>query len=154
MPYHNFKDVQDVAKFLADIDFTIVGKSKGTFSPDHMAYHCNLSKGDAAFGTTYQNNPAFSGEPTVIDVLSAMSMDALDVADRNIDDFADELGFTKPSEAIRANERLQANRDRDYTVRDAQEESVSLKGEAAASREAADVLASKTGHGEHLLDTR
>lgn len=104
MPYHNFKDVQDVAKFLADIDFTIVGKSKGTFSPNHMAYHCNLSKGDAAFGTTYQNNPAYSGEPTVIDVLSAMSMEALDVADRNIDDFADELGFTKPSEAIRAYE--------------------------------------------------
>lgn len=41
-----------------------------------------------------------------------------------------------------------------HDVSEHAEPSVSLKGEAAASREAADVLASKTGHGEHLLDTR
>ena len=107
MAYHEFDKTDEVARFLADIDFTIVGRSKGTFSPNHMAYHCNLSKGDAAFGTTYQSNPAVHGEPSVTDVIAALASDATVAADYDIDDFADELGFTKPSEAIRAYEDCQ-----------------------------------------------
>lgn len=100
----NFNDQKQVARFLADIDFTIVGESKGTFSPDHIAYHCNLSKGDAAFGTTYQSNPSYSGEPTVADVIRSLASDAVDAQSFDIDTFADEMGFTKPSQAIRAYE--------------------------------------------------
>lgn len=107
MAYHEFDKTDEVARFLADIDFTIVGRSQGTFSPNHMAYHCNLSKGDAAFGTTYQSNPAVHGEPSVTDVIAALASDATAAADYGIDDFADELGFTKPSEAIRAYEGCQ-----------------------------------------------
>lgn len=100
----NLNDQKEVARFLADIDFTIMGESKGTFSPDHIAYHCNLSKGDAAFGTTYQSNPAYSGKPTVADVIRSLASDAVDAETFDIDTFADEMGFTKPSQAIRAYE--------------------------------------------------
>lgn len=104
MPYHDFEDVQEVAKFLAGIDLTINSTSQGDFSTDHIKYHCTLSDGHESFDTTYQSNPAVHGEPTVTDVIAALASDALDVADRDIDDFADELDFTKPSEAIRAYE--------------------------------------------------
>lgn len=100
----NLNDQKEVARFLADIDFTIVGESKGTFSHHHIAYHCNLSKGDAAFGTTYQSNPAYSGKPTVVDVIRSLASDAVDAETFDIDTFADEMGFTKPSQAIRAYE--------------------------------------------------
>lgn len=62
MPRYDLTDPKDVADLLAGIDFTIVGKSKGTFSPDHMAYHCNLSKGDAAFGTILDEQHVPYGE--------------------------------------------------------------------------------------------
>jgi len=104
MPRYNLTDPKGAAELLADIDFTINDTSQGTFSPDHVAYHCSLTSGSDTHNIVYQSNPRFNDEPTVADVLSAMTSDALDVADRDIDDFADELGFTKPSEAIRAYE--------------------------------------------------
>ncbi len=49
---------------------------------------------------------AVDGEPTAADVLSLLADDALAIIDNNysIDDFADEYGYTKPSQAIRAYE--------------------------------------------------
>lgn len=104
MPRYDLTDPKGAAELLADIDFTINDTSQGTFSPDHVAYYCSLTSGSDTHNVVYQSNPRFNDEPTVADVLSAMTSDALDVADRDIDDFADELGFTKPSEAIRAYE--------------------------------------------------
>lgn len=102
MPRYDLTDPKGVAELLADIDFTINDTSQGTFTPDHVAYYCSLTHGSDTHNIVYQSNPRFNDEPTVADVLSAMTSDAVDVADRDIDDFADELGFTKPSEAIRA----------------------------------------------------
>lgn len=107
MSYHNFEDVEHVASFIADLDFTIRSHSQRDFSPNHVKYYCSFTQGGTTFDTTYQCNPAFRGEPSVTDVFAALVNDAADVAGRDIDDFADELGFTKPSEAIRAYESCQ-----------------------------------------------
>lgn len=104
MPYYNFEDTQKAAKFLASLDFTIFDTSQGDFTPEHVMYHCTLSYGGESFNTTYQSNPTVHGEPTVADVVAALASDATTAADYDIDDFADEFGFAKPSEAIRAYE--------------------------------------------------
>lgn len=98
----NLSTVQGAADFLADIDFTIRDTSQGTFSPDHMAYHCALSNGSHTFYTIYQSNPKFNDAPTAADVLGSLSTEAMLAHDYGIDEFADEMGYTKPSEAIRA----------------------------------------------------
>lgn len=107
MPYYNFEDTQKAAKFLASLDFTIFDTSQGDFTPEHVMYHCTLSYGGESFNTTYQSNPTVHGEPTVADVVVALASDATTAADYDIDDFADEFGFAKPSEAIRAYEGCQ-----------------------------------------------
>lgn len=104
MPRHDLTNPKEVAELLADIDFSVNDTSQGTFTPDHVAYHCSLTYGSDTHDIVYQSNPRFNDEPTVADVLSAMTSDALDVAFTDIDAFADELGFKKPSEAIRAYE--------------------------------------------------
>ena len=104
MAYHHFDDVQEAARFIADIGFSIAGTSQGDFTSDHVKYHCNLSMGDSAFGTSFQSNPQYHDEPTVVDVLSSLCLDASSVDGVHIDDFADEMDFKKPSEAIRAYE--------------------------------------------------
>lgn len=45
MPRYNLTDPKGAAELLADIDFTINDTSQGTFSPDHVAYHCSLTSG-------------------------------------------------------------------------------------------------------------
>lgn len=100
----NFNDQTEAAKFLADIDFDIRDTSQGTFSPDHMAYHCALSKGSDTFYTIYQSNPQFNDKPTVTDVIASLSSEAMLAHDYGIDEFADEMGYTKPSAAICAYE--------------------------------------------------
>lgn len=102
MAYRNFDNARGVAAFLADIDFAIVDESQGDFTPAHVAYRCRLSVGDASFVTTYQCNPAYSGEPTVTDVVCSLASDAADAEMLSVDEFADEMGFEKPSQAIRA----------------------------------------------------
>lgn len=72
----NFNDQTEAAKFLADIDFDIRDTSQRTFSPDHMAYHCALSKGSDTFYTIYQSNPQFNDKPTVTDVIGSLSSEA------------------------------------------------------------------------------
>ena len=68
--------------------------------------YCSFTKHDITFDTTYQPPSAVDGEPTAADVLSLLADDALAIIDNNysIDDFADEYGYTKPSQAIRAYE--------------------------------------------------
>lgn len=100
---HN--DAQAVADLLSQFDFNIINEGPGDFSTQHRKYTCEFSKpGIESFTTTYQSNPPVHGQPTATDVFAALASDALAVDGLLVDTFADELGFEKPSQAIRAYE--------------------------------------------------
>lgn len=100
-----YNDAQGVAGLLSQIDFNIINEGPGDFSIKHHKYTCEFSKpGIESFTTTYQCNPDVHGQPTATDIFAALASDALAVDGRHIDDFADEMGFEKPSQAIRAYE--------------------------------------------------
>lgn len=104
----NYNDAQGVADFLSQFDFDILNEGPGDFFPSHRKYTCEFSKpGIESFTTTYQCNPDVNGSPTATDVFTALVSDALVVDGRHIDDFADDMGFEKPSQAIRAYESCQ-----------------------------------------------
>lgn len=108
----NYNDAQGVADLLSRFDFNIINESPGDFSTKHRKYTCEFSKpGIESFTTTYQCNPRFGGQPTATDVFAALASDALAVDGRHIDDFADEMGFEKPSQAIRAYESCRKTLD-------------------------------------------
>lgn len=101
----NYNDAQGVADLLSQFDFNIINEGPGDFSTQHRKYTCEFSKpGIESFTTTYQSNPDVHGQPTATDVFAALASDALAVDGRHIDDFADEMEFEKPSQAIRAYE--------------------------------------------------
>lgn len=107
----NYNDAQGVADLLSQFDFNIISEGPGDFSTQHRKYTCEFSKpGIESFTTTYQSNPDVHGQPTATDVFAALASDALAVDGRHIDDFADEMGFEKPSQAIRAYESCQTAR--------------------------------------------
>lgn len=98
-------DAREVADLLSRFDFKILREQEGDFSPSHRKYLCEFSRpGYETFSTSYQCNSEVHGQPTAADVFAALVSDALAVDGYNIDDFADELGFDKPSAAIRAYE--------------------------------------------------
>lgn len=106
----NYNDAQGVADLLSQFDFNIISEGPGDFSTQHRKYTCEFSKpGIESFTTTYQSNPDVHGQPTATDVFAALASDALAVDGRHIDDFADEMGFEKPSQAIRASAKLADN---------------------------------------------
>lgn len=108
----NYNDAQGVADLLSQFDFNIISEGPGDFSTQHRKYTCEFSKpGIESFTTTYQCNPRFDGQPTATDVFAALASDTLAVDGHHIDDFADELGFEKPSQAIRAYESCQKTLD-------------------------------------------
>ena len=101
----NYNEAQGVADLLSQFDFNIISEGPGDFSTQHRKYTCEFSKpGIESFTTTYQSNPDVHGQPTATDVFAALASDALAVDGLSIDTFADELGFEKPSQAIRAYE--------------------------------------------------
>ena len=104
MPFRGFNQVEAVARFVAGLDFAIIGTSQGDFTPEHTKYACTITASGKDFNTSYQSNPSVYGEPNLIDVLTSLAGDARLANDYEIDEFADELGFSKPSEAIRAYE--------------------------------------------------
>ena len=107
----NYNEAQGVADLLSQFDFNIISEGPGDFSTSRK-YTCEFSKpGIESFTTTYQSNPRFSGQPTATDVFAALASDALAVDGRHIDDFADEMGFEKPSQAIRAYESCRKTLD-------------------------------------------
>lgn len=98
-------DTQEVTDLISRFDFKILSEQEGDFSPSHRKFLCELSQqGYETFSTSYQCNPKVHGHPTAADVFAALVTDALNANDYNIDDFADEFGFDKPSAAIRAYE--------------------------------------------------
>lgn len=60
----DFTNVQETAKFLASINFTINSSEEGDFSPDHIKYRCTFEKQGNSFDATYQSNPEVHGDPT------------------------------------------------------------------------------------------
>ena len=99
-----YETPEQAAKFLADIHLDILNTGKGDFSPNHVKYTCQLTPryGDP-FTTDYQSNPSVHGEPTVTQVVSSLLSDSrIPDAYHDVDDFADDMGYRKPSEAIRA----------------------------------------------------
>lgn len=101
----NYNEAQGVADLLSQFDFNIINEGPGDFSTQHRKYTCEFSKpGIESFTTTYQSNPDVHGQPTATDVFAALASDALAVDGLLVDTFADELGFEKPSQAIRAYE--------------------------------------------------
>lgn len=101
----NYNEAQVVADLLSQFDFNIINEGPGDFSTQHRKYTCEFSKpGIESFTTTYQSNPDVHGQPTATDVFAALASDALAVDGLLVDTFADELGFEKPSQAIRAYE--------------------------------------------------
>lgn len=108
----NYNEAQGVADLLSQFDFNIISEGPGDFSTQHRKYTCEFSKpGIESFTTTYQSNPDVHGQPTATDVFAALASDALAVDGRHIDDFADEMGFEKPSQAIRAYESCRKTLD-------------------------------------------
>lgn len=108
----NYNESQGVADLLSQFDFNIISEGPGDFSTQHRKYTCEFSKpGIESFTTTYQSNPDVHGQPTATDVFAALASDALAVDGRHIDDFADEMGFEKPSQAIRAYESCRKTLD-------------------------------------------
>lgn len=107
-----YNDAQGVAGLLTKFDFNIINEGPGDFSTKHRKYTCEFSKpGIESFTTTYQCNRDVHGQPTATDVFAALASDALAVDGRHIDDFADEMGFEKPSQAIRAYESCRKTLD-------------------------------------------
>ena len=101
----NYNEAQGVADLLSQFDFNIINEGPGDFSTQYRKYTCEFSKpGIESFTTTYQSNPDVHGQPTATDVFAALASDALAVDGLLVDSFADELGFEKPSQAIRAYE--------------------------------------------------
>lgn len=105
MPHLN--DPKLAAQLLSGISFTINHTSRGDFSLQHVKYDCTLSYGDGEndiLHTSYQSVPSIHGEPSLTDVMMSLTSDAMAASDYDIDTFADEFGYTKPSQAIRAYE--------------------------------------------------
>ena len=99
-----YETPEQAANFLAGIHLDILNTGKGDFSPNHVKYTCQLTPryGDP-FTTDYQSNPSVHGEPTVTQVMSSLLSDSrIPDAYHDVDDFADDMGYRKPSEAIRA----------------------------------------------------
>lgn len=99
-----YETPEQAANFLAGIHLDILNTGKGDFSPNHVKYTCQLTPryGDP-FTTDYQSNPSVHGEPTVTQVVSSLLSDSrVPDAYHDVDDFADDMGYRKPSAAIRA----------------------------------------------------
>lgn len=105
-------DARWVADLLSQFDFKIIREQEGDLSPFHRKFLCEFRRpGYETFSTIYQCNLDVHGQPTAADVFAALVSDALAVDGYHIDDFADELGFDKPSVAIRAYEACKKTLD-------------------------------------------
>lgn len=99
-----YETPEQAAKFLADINLDILDTGRGDFSPNHVKYTCLLTpKHGNGFTTDFQSNPAVHGEPTITQVMGSILSDSrVPASYSDIDDFADDMGYRKPSAAIRA----------------------------------------------------
>lgn len=102
-----FNTPEDAARFLADIKLDILDTRKGTFSPHHLDYTVSLIRPTDPRGyiTHFQSNPEVHGQPTVTQIMQSVLEDSRMPEEYDIDDFADALNFSKPSEAIKAYEQ-------------------------------------------------
>lgn len=99
-----YKTREQAAQFLANFHLDILDTERGDFSPNHLKYTCKLTPNNGQpFVTEYQSNPAVYGTPTISQIMGSLLSDArIPYAYHDIDDFADDMGYRKPSAAIRA----------------------------------------------------
>ncbi len=111
MAYRNLDTVEGAARLAADVKLSVLGSSQGDLSRSHVKYLCELACNGRAFSTPYQCNPSVHGEPTVASLLYSLASDTQLAESYDVYDFADDMGFAKPSEAIRAYEQCERSRD-------------------------------------------
>lgn len=101
MPH--FDDPNVVAQFLNNINLTINNTSRGDFSPEHLKYECTLSYGENENNpiiVNYQSNPRIHGKPSLTDIMTSLTFDAMSAADYDIESFAENLDITNPIQLI------------------------------------------------------
>lgn len=103
MAHMNLDTVEGAARLLADVEMTVRGQRAGDWSKDNTRWLVTLTCGGDSIDTSFEWNTR-RGEPALIDVLQTHASEAADVVYQHIDDYADEMGFTKPSQAIAAYE--------------------------------------------------
>lgn len=103
MAYMNLDTVEGAAQLLADVELTVRGQRAGDWSKDNTRWLVTLACGEDSIDTSFEWNTR-RVEPALIDVLQTHASEAADVVYQHIDDYADEMGFTKPSQAIAAYE--------------------------------------------------
>lgn len=101
MAYMNLDTVEGAALLLADVEMAVRGQRAGDWSKDNTRWLVTLACGEDSIDTSFEWNTR-RGEPALIDVLQTHASEAADVVYQHLDDYADEMGFTKPSQAIAA----------------------------------------------------
>lgn len=79
--------------------YSVADEQKDLFSSWHVLYKCKIQYNGKSYSFPYQCNK--SRTPELKDVLDCLFLDA-SYGDYTLDEFAEELGYTKPSVAIKA----------------------------------------------------
>lgn len=109
-----YETPEQAAKFLADIHLDILGTARAGYSPNHSIYNVNLDAPRYGKGlvTDYDDLKQGDGNPTITQVMGSVLADSrIPMAYHDIDDFADDMGYRKPSAAIRAWENCNKSKD-------------------------------------------
>lgn len=99
MAYTNLDTVEGAARLLADVELTVRDNphSHSGWERANLSWGVTLSCGGNDLDTTFDTSLL---EPPSIDVLRRCADEATKAATLHIDDFAEEMGLTKPSEVI------------------------------------------------------
>ncbi len=79
--------------------YSVADEQKDLFTSQHVLYKCKIQYNGKSYSFPYQCNRRYV--PELKDVLDCLFLDA-SCADYMLDEFAEELGYTKPSIAIKA----------------------------------------------------
>lgn len=79
--------------------YSVADEQKDLFSSQHVLYKCKIQYNGKSYSFPYQCNR--SRTPELKDVLDCLFLDA-SYGDYTLDEFAEELDYTKPSVAIKA----------------------------------------------------
>lgn len=103
------RELEKIIEFMAQSRFnaTVSSNQRDKFTDSHMRFDVTIEHGGTAYETEYQCNPQYA-EPTFANVFLALLSDAESIERYdNIDDFAGNMGLTKPSTAIKMWTRCQ-----------------------------------------------
>lgn len=109
-----YETPEQAAEFLADIHLDILGTARAGYSPNHSIYNVNLDAPRYGKGlvTDYDDLKQGDGNPTITQIMVSVLADSrIPMAYHDIDDFADDMGYRKPSAAIRAWDNCKKSQD-------------------------------------------